>query len=262
MSDLAGVLADLGHVDEAEGLNRRAVAMELAAGVDPNAALTRHNYASFLRKMARYDEAESLERQVYQAWNGGNSANPQPGQAYAAQCLGLIHLETNRLDEAERLLTEADATWRALLGDDAVRRTAALAGLGRVDFLRGRYVEAAARLRQAYDLSERHQGAAAAETLLARLDWLRVRDGVRPTPDTLAEMQATLAQLLPQCAAVRRDTARAINTLAELLLTASPPSRSSAEPLLAEALRLETEAGMEHHPTRAETLRLMAAVGP
>ena len=60
MSDLAGVLTDLGRVDEADDFHQRAVAMELDAGTDPAAALTRHNYAAFLRDMARYDEAEAL----------------------------------------------------------------------------------------------------------------------------------------------------------------------------------------------------------
>lgn len=195
---------------------------------------------------------------MYQSWRGPPGGAPQTGGAYAAQCLATICLETGRLDEAERLYAEADGTWRALLGEDAPRRYAALLGLGRAAARRHQATEAEAYFRQAYVICAKHLGESHADTLLARFEWVCASHVDPLAAADLRALQTALEPLLAPKPSARRESARAINRLAERMVIFSADESARAEPLLQTALRLEAEAGLHRHPTRARSLYLLA----
>jgi tetratricopeptide (TPR) repeat protein len=123
VNNLALTLQNLGRLDEAESLYRRALAgKEIAAGPDHRDTLTSvHNLADLLQLRGRYDESERLFRW---ALAGKEKAlGPEhPSTLNSAKALATLLYDTRRYDEAAALFE------RALRGYEK-RPEAALAAL-------------------------------------------------------------------------------------------------------------------------------------
>lgn len=139
-NNLAGVLHDLGHWDEARELfDRLSAVVDDAAAGHPLHVVVITNVGALLQDLGRYGDAVDRQRRalVLSASDGGETA---PRTAVERSALACALTEAGRLDEAVALHDMAGSAVTGLYGDDhprvaamRVNRSEALRRLGRCD---------------------------------------------------------------------------------------------------------------------------------
>ena len=135
---LAPAEAHTGHLELAESLNRRALALErqLLGNSHPRVGSELSELAAYEATRGRFPEAEGLYREtveIYQAWYGQNNADTAAFTMLLARILG----QEGKDDEAGRLLQQALPILEESFGKVHVYVAAALDALGTLELKRG-----------------------------------------------------------------------------------------------------------------------------
>lgn len=252
LSDLAAALAEAGRIKEAETHHRRAVAMEARVSVNGTAELTQHNFATFLRNLGRYDEAEALARTVYQGWGHPFAGDTHPGVAYASQSLAAILIELGRIDEAEPLLRKGDQVWRELLGDGSAKRAVGLGWLAQMCEVRGQLKEAVSFLQQAAELMQVSPGDSHPQTALVRMQLGRLTCELGDTDVGMPMLRDGYGVIRDseRTGALLKQRGRVL--MAEALLEQQDDDGAMA--LFEDALKADAALELDRHPLRADAL--------
>lgn len=153
LTNLAELLVDTGHYDEAEELLREALDLQeryLPAG-HPDDARTRSDLATTLTYKGEYSEAESLHRLTLRIYR---TMYDEPHKDLASNLNGLAVtlFQQGKYDEAERYYNEALEMKRAVYGHEHVSVTRVLANLGKLYEELGNYTRADSLLTEALSI--------------------------------------------------------------------------------------------------------------
>ncbi len=254
MSDLAGTLVLRDERDEAERLYLDSIEMERRTAPGGRCALTRNNYAMFLRDEGRFDEALEFARLVYDEWYLPENAW-HPGCAYAAQNLGSVLMELAQLDDAERYFEQAMAVWRKLFANDHPKLASALTGLAKIKWIRGDMEGATRLFEQAHLIRRDRLGNDHAESWLAQLHVARAYAGQNRCEEAEAIGQDAIEQL-ERISVGRSQLVEPGVLWGEIMLACQ--LFQAAHDAFTNALAIEDSLVRESHPLRARALLGMA----
>ncbi len=149
LSELAGLLIDVGELDEAERLLREALAIDRRLDSDDPSGVVRrlNNLASVLWNKGAYAEAEPLYRDAL-AVRRRLHDGPHPDVALSLNNLASVLQDLGAYAEAESLYREALAMWRQLHGDEHPYIAGTLGNLAGLLVERRAYAEAEPLLRE------------------------------------------------------------------------------------------------------------------
>lgn len=198
----------LSQGDLASALDHFRSAFDLSEG-SPFAPRALARMAAVLTRQQQWTEARPLFERALDQLRTGDDRREIAGLLAE---LGLLHLETGNLDDAEESLTSALAHYREL--DDAGGQAMAFLRLGRTQSARGDFSAALALHRQAWPLFEQaedHQGSVSARyneaLMLCRLGLLEeARDVLEPLVEDAEDLRAR--SHIPRLRAAYMDTRR------------------------------------------------------
>ncbi len=250
MIDLASILELRGNMKETESLYDAAIdMMNLSFGaVD---TLVKNDYGVFLTSQGRYREAEPYARDVYDDWTRNDPRVRNPARGYAAQNLGRVLFELNRISEAETFFREAEGVWRKVHDGRHPKLAVALTGLSDIATLRGENAQAHALLEEALGIrqarqGQRHHEAALSAVRLALAEQrLGMEGAMERARDAVAILEARFGRRNPL-------TSWALVRLARI--AADGGAESEAELLYNEVIEIERHFERENHPTLADAL--------
>ncbi len=254
----ANLLGELGRDGEARPLFQEALDLyrrahgerhpELALTLNDLAELERRHDAVRAERLLR--EAEALQRGLFD--------EPHPHLATTLNNLGLLFLETGRLDEAEKALDEALAMGRAVYPGGHPKLASSLVNHAQLRRAQGRYAEAEAGFREAAALQERLLGAGHADTANT---WNSLGETLA-TLDRGAEAETLYLEALRVLRARLGDrdrrVAATLNNLADLAQTRG--DLAQAERRYLEALEVLRAVLGPDHPDVAATLHNLATL--
>ena len=142
--DLGNVYADMGDLDKAEELQRRALTVErriLVADDRADLAYTTNNLASVLADQGKYEEAIELHRESL-ALRREFMGDDSPEVAISVGNLGYALIQAGELEAAEARLREAVELGERVFGPNHLRTAAFMSNLVRVLVDRGALDEA------------------------------------------------------------------------------------------------------------------------
>lgn len=258
LSDLAGAVADLGRFAEAEEYHKKAVAMELRCSATGNAELTEHNYATFLRMLGRYDEAEPFARSVLFGWRVLPGQKIHTGVPYASQGLGAILLEKGELEEAGNLLHRADEVWRELTGPKSVMRAPCLLGLAHWSEEMGNLNDAQKYAATAVELLSASRGDSHPQTALAKIQLGRLRSLENANGDESFILESGFQTLMQSGQPSPLAKVRARVIFGDAMLNRA--DLKAAELQFHAALAGLGELHLDQHPLRGDALLGLATV--
>lgn len=254
LSDLAIVQNITGAFVEAETHFRESIAMDERFHYLP--ALTKNNFAAFLCDHGRYEEAEPLAREVYRLWRG-DAAEPNRGQGYAAQNLGMVLLERGEVGEAERLFLKAIGVWRTLFGEQHPKLARALIGLGRVRESRGENADARQAYLEAVDVRRNRLGEGNALTAEAMV-YLAVCLHRLGEPGAEATLHEGIALIRNDLGERHYRVPWSLCRLADL--QRADGGLDEADETYREAIEIERSIPRENHPVLASCLTGLAEI--
>lgn len=135
---LASAEQNTGHIDVAESLNRRALALDrqLFGNSHPTVAFELSEIASSEATLGRFQEAETLYREavaIDTAWYGRNN----PKTAQSTNLLAMMLTQERKYAEAAPLLQEVLPILEQAFGKDHLYVALALDSMGTVEMMRG-----------------------------------------------------------------------------------------------------------------------------
>jgi tetratricopeptide (TPR) repeat protein/tRNA A-37 threonylcarbamoyl transferase component Bud32 len=259
LQDLLGdSLRELGHLDQAEGILRkaRATRAQLLGADHPDTLTSMHSLADVYRERGRYEEAEPLYRQALEGRRRALGPD-HPDTLTSLNNLAVLYYERGRYEEAEPLLKQVLEGRRRALGADhphTLISTNNLAGLYRDC---ARYDEAEPLFQQVLQARRQKLGPDHPSTLLSTYGLARVYQ----MQARYEEAEALLREAVP---AARKTlglehprTQLFIGSFSEVQARLGKPG--AAEPLLRELAAAVRDKAGDDAPEHAAPLALLAA---
>lgn len=250
MNDLADILALRGAIREAESLFLQAIDMENRT-VGSADALLKNDFGVFLQDQGRFDESEALAVQVYADWTRDDPHIRSPARGYAAQNLGRVLIELNRVDEAEAMFLEAEQVWRNLNNRLHPKLAVALTGLADIAQLRNDMRRALSLLSEAHAICTRRHGADHHETAMSAMR-LATAEQALGIDGAIERGRAAVATLERRFGRRNPMTSWAIVRLGRMEAVARDLDTAAA--LFREAIDIERGIDRDNHPTLADAL--------
>ncbi len=215
---LANVYADQGRHEEAESLNRKALATrEVRLGSDdPRTVSIRANLGALLFLAERFDEAEPLLKASLESETRRLGAD-DPSTLLTKNSLAVLYARTGRTDDAGRLIREVSESAARVYGEDHPNALAAMTNLGRFYVQTGQLERAEPVVHRCLErarsaLGESHPTTLSAWDVLARLHETR-EDAVRAESARRGWLDGWIGQVRE-----REVDAATVNALAWYLL--------------------------------------------
>jgi CHAT domain-containing protein/tetratricopeptide (TPR) repeat protein len=241
LDNLAVMLSEIGRLDEAERLNKRALQLiEQALGRDhPEVGNAAANFGMLLYQARRDAEAEPLLRRGLTI---AEAQSPQDNARIAVitDNLSALLRRTGRLEEALRYCQRALGLFEATLPPDHPSRATTLNNLGSILNQLGRYAEAEGPLRRSLDSVQAQFGAGHVNTVTAATNLADTYAGLGDRGKARELLTGAIGALETHFGKSHANLLHAVVALAQLEMTEGHPDK--AAPLFERAVGIEQDA--------------------